>query len=865
MDEVISLSSDDSDVEIVASYGGFTKSEPPPLSEVRVDVEAINVNIPRHYIDLTDPRWACPELKMRPRFNLLDSSVIDLTANETKETKPETKGCLTMNETKEPKPETKGCLANVDCQLDQGIINTNNVLNGQDFKLLENSSGNSQFFSPQQDCGTQNPKQRRLNSPTQPLKQNLAIQPSQDAPDVKLDQLSFLESRSKNLKTSGHCVQLTKDSSQLSLCFKQNNHFEAQECASSLERTSSVLNISHTESMVLKYLPEVMKSTTQEDKLPQEHPNKLLQGQATQHLQIPADCPNVKEGHDDATLKQHKTIENKLDGFHSSDIIPSTFMSSSLDKTQKEAICSNLEKLDLDNSESGQLCPSDHSSSHSSHSFKADSVSHTSSTPLNHTNQGSQSPKSDCMPGEKMSEWQLETLTYGEDAGGDSPMSLPWQGESDREDINEESRCRTDFREASREDRKQVCEITLKKLMAGQRQVLIDKDNENPKAPEVLCRQSLSLVYSTIEENYPEGTLQLLSDLLQPGYYPPKDITTHLLRGILLDLHCPYHLSVQAFNLLMRTQRHHRANRSTVPWDWELLTSVMSNQLEHNNKQDDGKKTHQWEVTCMLLEYCVQTLEDDFTARCSSSSLNHSIAKATLSCDRQFSRVRDVIKWLFYVIMKTTENEDGKEGVKMKDEQIRIVSVFQRMLSLALEVDRSPALNSAKLSQELFHMVLSHMPLRAHRMLLLESLQSKLLRCKLLEQLLDYACPQKVSLPMSLSLLLHFLKNCTLAADPTDGLERWRKWEELIHLLWMLLLSYSKAMKGCLASSTSEQIGKVGTLIYKPEDMVSKSGVQEAVDAFLSRSQEDISEALPLHVEESLTYLQDHLLDVCQC
>lgn len=53
------------------------------------------------------------------------------------------------------------------------------------------------------------------------------------------------------------------------------------------------------------------------------------------------------------------------------------------------------------------------------------------------------------------------------------------------------------------------------------------------------------------------------------------------------------------------------------------------------------------------------------------------------------------------------------------------------------------------------------------RMLLLKSLQSKLLLCKLLEQLLDYACPQKISVPMSLSLLLHFLNNCTLAPDPT--------------------------------------------------------------------------------------------------
>ncbi|XP_043983612.1 SUMO-interacting motif-containing protein 1 isoform X2 [Gambusia affinis] len=695
----------------------------------------------------------------------------------------------------------------------------------------------------------------------QPQKQNLAMQPFQDAPDVELDQLSFIESHSKNLETSGSCVQLTKDSPQMSLCFKPNNCIEAQESATSSEIFSSTLYVSLTESTAPKCLPIMLKSTTKEHGTTQEYTSNLLQDQATQDLQIPTDCPNA--GHDDANLRQHKTIENKLDGFHSSDMIPSS--TSYQDKTQKEAICSNLEKLDLDHSESGQRSSSDHPSSHSSQSSKADSVSYPGSSPLSHTNQGGQSPRSPYTPSEKLREWELESQTYEKDTGGHSPMSLPWQGESDREDMNEESRCCTDFREASREDRRHVCPITLKKLMAGHHQVLIDKDNVSPNTPEVLCRQSLSLVYSTIEENYPEGTLQLLSDLLQPGYYPPKDITTHLLRGILLDPHCPYHLSLQAYNLLMRTQRHHRANRSSVPWDWELLSSVMSNQLEQSKQQDDGKKENQWNVICLLLEYCVQTLEDDFTARRSSSSLSHSIAKATLSCDRQFSRVRDVIKWLFCVITKTTENDDSKEGIKIKDEQIRIVSVFQRMLSLALEVDRSPALNSAKLSHELFHMVLGHMPLRAHRMLLLESLQSKLLSCKLLEQLLDYACPEKVSIPMSLKLLLHFLKNCTLAADPTDGLERWRKWEELMHLLWMLLLSYSKAMKGCLTSSIFEQIGKEATLVYKPDDMVSKSAVQEAVNAFLSRSQEDIGEALPLHVEESLTYLQDHLLDVCQC
>ncbi|MEQ2208160.1 hypothetical protein XENOCAPTIV_027435, partial [Xenoophorus captivus] len=400
-----------------------------------------------HYIDLTDPRWACPELKLRPRLNLFNSPIIDLTVKETKETKP----------------DTKDIFQNGDSQLEQGI----RILNGQDFKL-ENSSGVSHVFPPQQDCGTQKPKQRCLNSPTQPENQNPAIQASQDAPDVKLDQLSFLESHVKILETSGCCVQLTKDSPHMSLCFKQNNNGEAQTFATSLEITPSTLNVSHMESMAIK-CPEVRKSAREEPETLQKHTSKLLQDQATQDLQIPARCPNAKEGHDDSTLRQHTSVENNLDGFHSSDRVPSTFKSLTQDKT---AICSNLEKLDLYNSEYGQRCPSDHPSSHSPHIVEADSVSHTSCTPLNHTNQGGQSPRSDYTPGENTLEWELETLTYREDAGDDSPMSLPWQGDTDREDMNEESRFCTDFRAVSREDRRHVCSITLEKLTSGHQQVL---------------------------------------------------------------------------------------------------------------------------------------------------------------------------------------------------------------------------------------------------------------------------------------------------------------------------------------------------------------------------------------------------------
>lgn len=66
-----------------------------------------------------------------------------------------------------------------------------------------------------------------------------------------------------------------------------------------------------------------------------------------------------------------------------------------------------------------------------------------------------------------------------------------------------------------------------------------------------------------------------------------------------------------------------------------------------------------------------------------------------------------------------------------------------------------------------------------------------------------------------------------------------------------------------LCGSGSEQRDRFGT--SKRDDLVSKPAVCEAVEAFRSRSQADLGQALPLHVAESLAYLQDYLLDICQC
>ncbi|XP_073343653.1 uncharacterized protein simc1 isoform X2 [Pagrus major] len=832
------------------------------------------------YIDLTDPRWSLPELKFRKRIPSPSFPLVDLTESDA--------GNGAKQETEKLPPG--------DRQVKNESIDENHTSNKKDFNLQKGPLRDPPVFALQPDCGNLKPKESDMDSQTQ--HPNQTDEDQLQEPSVKLRRLPFLESHATELKT-GFSVYLTKDCMQMSLQPSQldsNNEFISK----------TVLNGPHVEPSLNESPPKVTESLVRQDRQEnsKEFTNEQLKAKISPHLQRPADSPCPDKGSSVATSTEHTPHEVGRGDFCSSMPIPSpTLPPSSQDKVQgsfqRDLLCSNLEQLELDQADSRQCHLSDHPPPHSpttklnpSEPSDLDSRSHRSPTPSSFMSQVEPTPTSAHKLAENTSEWQLEevkadeasnssdilhrsipresplsvletkdmdagsgTGTYGGDLEFDIPLSsFFWEEES--EEVNEESRFETDFRAASREDRDFVCPVALRRIMCGQAQALIDEENEGFGTPEVLCRQSLSLVYSTIDENYPEGTLQLLSDLLQPGYYPPKDITLHLLHGILLDPQCPHHLCVQAFNLLIRTQRHHMADKSTVPWDWELLTSVMANQ--------DHTKGQRCQVVRMLMEYVVQTLEDDFQAKRSTSSLRHSVAKKILSCDQQFPRVRDVIKWLFSAIIKSTEHGESREAARERDEQIRMVSIFQRMLSLALEVDCSPALTSAKLSQELFHMLISGLPLRAQRMLLLESLQSKLLRCKLVEHLLDYACPVKTSLPMSLSLLLHFMKNCTLAPDHTDGTEMWQRWEELVHLLWMLLLSYNKAMNGYLCSSVTEQ-GRAGTLVYKQDDMVSKSAVLEAVEAFLSRSRADIGQSLPLHVEGSLYYLQDHLLEVCQC
>lgn len=130
-----------------------------------------------------------------------------------------------------------------------------------------------------------------------------------------------------------------------------------------------------------------------------------------------------------------------------------------------------------------------------------------------------------------------------------------------------------------------------------------------------------------------------------------------------------------------------------------------------------------------------------------------------------------------------------------------------------------------------------------------------------------------------------------------DGAERWRKWDELLQLVWMLMLSHQEVITGTewkqvlflythskpsledeatnypnrtfspspsghLHFSIAERFKRTRAPMWTQNDQVTRAEVQEAAEGFRSRAMEDLGHDLPSQTQESLSQLQEHLLSI---
>ncbi|XP_040083488.1 SUMO-interacting motif-containing protein 1-like [Oryx dammah] len=397
-----------------------------------------------------------------------------------------------------------------------------------------------------------------------------------------------------------------------------------------------------------------------------------------------------------------------------------------------------------------------------------------------------------------------------------------------------------------------------------------DKDTRENKGQklEPIPHRRLRMVINTIEENFPLGTVQFLMDFVSPQHYPPREIVAHIIQKILLSGSETVDVLKEAYMLLMKIQQLHPANVKTVEWDWKLLAYVM----EEEGQNLPGR--------VFFLRYVVQTLEDDFQQilRKQRQHLQQAIASTVLSCDKQPHNVRDVIKWLIRAvtedrlikppnenqtspgkgILKTSSSHPSSQPNLTKNANQLIVCQLQRMLSIAVEVDRTPTCSSNKIAEMMFGFVLD-IPERSQREMFFTTMESHLLRCKVLEIIFLHSCETPTRLPLSLAQALYFLNNSTSLLKCQSDKTQWQKWDELVEHLQFLLSSYQHVLREHLRSSVIDRKDLIIKRIKpKPQqgDDISVVDVEKQIEAFRSRLVRTLGEPLVPQLQDKVRLLR---------
>ncbi|XP_073507256.1 SUMO-interacting motif-containing protein 1 isoform X2 [Phyllobates terribilis] len=333
-------------------------------------------------------------------------------------------------------------------------------------------------------------------------------------------------------------------------------------------------------------------------------------------------------------------------------------------------------------------------------------------------------------------------------------------------------------------------------------------------APVPLTR--MNLINSTIEESFHPGTLYFLSEFVSATHYPPTDIISHVIKSVLLGAE-EQTIRHEAYVILMKVQRLHPATSESVAWQWNLLSEVMTSKQEYQTVE-------------LFLQYVVQTLDDDFHLCLQRRALHKSLCKLMLSCDKSFCNVKQVIHWLIDVVKQIPETaqEDSFSECNLQ----RTVFLLQRMLSIAVDVDGSPTMNSNKMADYIFPYVMV-LKTRQQRELFFSSTGNVLLRAKILERIFHHSCtiPPAPELSLSFGEILYFISNSTVQLE-NQGPE-WQKWDEILHHLTVLCLSLQTIITDHLRTPV---IDRTDEILKRPQSLLDLSGgiTESEVDSSLT-------------------------------
>uniref|UniRef100_A0A8C5N206 SUMO-interacting motif-containing protein 1 n=1 Tax=Leptobrachium leishanense TaxID=445787 RepID=A0A8C5N206_9ANUR len=360
--------------------------------------------------------------------------------------------------------------------------------------------------------------------------------------------------------------------------------------------------------------------------------------------------------------------------------------------------------------------------------------------------------------------------------------------------------------------------------------------NHISQARQPIPARQMNIVDTTIEENFPQATLNFLFEFVSVSRYPSKEILCYIVKSILLGGEDPGNKN-EAYNLLMKVQDLHPAKLDTVAWDWDLLTEVM-------NTKDSSSYL-------LFLQYVVQTLHDDFHSNLRRRVLQRCLAKSMLSCDQSFCKIKDLINWLIVAVQSSCKPRNCDAAFDSERE----VPLLQRMLSIAVDLDNSPACSSNRIADYIFPFVIA-METRPEREMFLNSIESHLLRAKILDLIFTHSCQSPVDRPLSVAKILCFIKHSTLDLRKRGLGEDWQRWDEMLHYICLLFFSFQRITSDNLLTPVIDRIDAPVTHTQN-QTMAGIEDVQSHFDSFLQRISD--GKEVPPVITDRLKMLQ-HLL-----
>lgn len=242
----------------------------------------------------------------------------------------------------------------------------------------------------------------------------------------------------------------------------------------------------------------------------------------------------------------------------------------------------------------------------------------------------------------------------------------------------------------------------------------------------------MNTIQSLKEENFHESILATVTSFMHHHRKPPPDLLFYLLHNILLSKQSK--CVTECIRILRQVQVLHPVAAMEMMGQkisWEFVSMVVKlSGCGQFYKADSCLEVN----ASIALSFLVSVMEEEVQIK--KFSIVKTSANRLLSVNNRSSHIHDVVEW----IGQSLTHHRGERLDQNCGHNFCPLFVLQRMLMLSLLVSDRPEDSAARIADDLVVVYVELQSIK-HKTLLLQSVQSHLLKTKLIEVIVTNCCP----------------------------------------------------------------------------------------------------------------------------